>query len=118
MNTILSIAAIAIGLTVPVGMIVGNTLRKNREATTRPATPADADIEAINKGICPDCGTAGSLCGGPSGGMSQNIACDSCHMEFNVAFGFGTGAFHVERTGKLSAYRARSAFGIDMGLPS
>lgn len=122
MNTILSYAAIAVGLTIPVAMIVGNHLARQRRETTRPATAEEiarnADTAAIEKGLCPDCGAAGSLCTGPSGGMSQNIACDQCHMEFNVHFGFGTGAFQVDRTGKLSAYRARSAFGIDMGLPS
>lgn len=66
-----------------------------------------ADCAAVNAGKCPDCGASGSLCEGPSGGMSQNTACDQCLMEFNIGFGFGTGAFIVDRTGRLTRERGR-----------
>jgi hypothetical protein len=85
-----------------------------KPAGTITVTPQDKeelrrirDCAEINAGRCPDCGASGSLCEGPSGGMSQNIACDQCLMEFNVGFGFGTGAFLVDRTGKLSRSRGR-----------
>lgn len=89
-----------------------------KEATEPPqrTSPEDRqrkhDVAAINAGKCPDCGASGSLCEGQSGGMAQNIACDQCHMEFNVGFGFGTGAFLVDRTGRLSESRARRTFGF------
>lgn len=115
MNTILSYAAVAVGLSVPVAMIVGNHLARQRRETTRPATAEEiarnADTAAIEKGICPNCGDNGSLLAGPNGGMSQNIACGSCLEEFNVHFGFGTGALQVDRSGKMTAERAR-VFGI------
>jgi hypothetical protein len=72
----------------------------------------NADINAINNGICPDCGANGTLLCGPSGGMSQNLACNSCLMEFNVHFGFGIGSIGVDRSGKLTDSRAR-LFGIN-----
>lgn len=84
-----------------------------RKAAKQRAQKAEInkDIVAINNATCPDCGTEGELLSGPSGGMSQNIGCNHCLMEFNVGFGFGTGAFMVDRTGKMSEGRAR-VFGI------
>lgn len=83
----------------------------------RPPKPAtvihsrNKSIERINKGECPDCGTEGSLLQGPSGGMSVNVGCQACLHEFNVHMGFGTGAFGVDRSGKMSMSRA-GVFGI------
>lgn len=84
-----------------------------RKAAKQRAQKAEInkDIVAINNGRCPDCGTEGELLSGPSGGMSQNVGCNHCLMEFNVGFGFGTGAFMVDRTGKMDESRAR-IFGI------
>lgn len=72
----------------------------------------DRDCLAVEQGYCPDCRKKGTLLSGPSGGMAQNIACNSCLMEFNVGFGFGTGVFMVDRSGKLTGSRAR-VFGIE-----
>lgn len=69
------------------------------------------DVEWINEAKCPDCHNQ-SLLSGPSGGMSMNVGCNSCLMEFNVHQGFGTGAFAVDRTGKMSVGRAQ-VFGIE-----
>jgi hypothetical protein len=89
-----------------------NILKRLGFISVTPAEKAELrrirDCAEINAGRCPDCGASGSLCEGPSGGMSQNIACDQCLMEFNVGFGFGTGAFMVDRTGKLSRSRGRT----------
>ncbi len=70
----------------------------------------ERDIERIKQSRCPDCGEK-TLLEGPSGGMSMNIACNSCLSEFNVGFGFGTGPFMVDRSGKLTEQRAK-VFGI------
>lgn len=68
------------------------------------------DVAAVNAGKCPDCG-ASALLAGPSGGMSQNVLCNSCLMEFNIHSGFGTGAFKVDHTGKADVGRA-GVFGV------
>lgn len=68
------------------------------------------DAAAIQEGKCPDCGVA-SLLEGPSGGMSQNVACNSCLMEFNVHGAFGGRPLGVDRTGKMGMLRA-AIFGI------
>ena len=81
------------------------------EAGTHPES-IDRDVLAINKGHCPDCRKSETLLAGPSGGMSQNVLCNNCLSEFNVHFGFGTGAFKVDRSGKASEGRA-AVFGID-----
>lgn len=121
MPTTLAIIVALIVLIPSVIVLVTGIARMNKVADAPQEDGRTAqersDVAAMNKGVCPDCGAHGSLCSGPSGGMSQNVACDQCHMEFNVHFGFGTGAFQVDRTGKLSAGRARSAFGIDIGHP-
>jgi transcription elongation factor Elf1 len=44
----------------------------------------DAEMEAINRGHCPDCNHRGFVLG-PRGGMSQNIECGGCGNRFNVA---------------------------------
>lgn len=80
------------------------------KAAERAPSKPKADTDWIAEGKCPDCHQA-SLLEGPHGGMSQNIGCESCHMEFNVGFGFGTGPFMVDRTGKMSVGRA-AVFGI------
>lgn len=72
----------------------------------------DRDVLAINNGHCPECRKSETLLAGPSGGMSQNVMCNNCLTEFNVHFGFGTGAFKVDRTGKATEGRAL-VFGID-----
>lgn len=93
----------------------GGKIFARRAAPSTPAEIADIgrrkDCDAVNQGKCPDCGAEGTLLQGPSGGMSQNIGCDACLMEFNIGFGFGTGAFVVDRTGKMGMSRA-SVFGI------
>lgn len=68
------------------------------------------DVNSMSEGRCPDCG-ASELLAGPSGGMSQNVGCNNCLMEFNVHHGIGTGVFGVDRTGKMDMTRA-SVFGI------
>lgn len=79
-----------------------------RRPQTEPTT--NSDVNAMSEGRCPDCG-ASELLAGPSGGMSQNIGCNNCLMEFNVHHGIGTGVFRVDRTGKMDMTRA-SVFGI------
>lgn len=69
----------------------------------------ERDKRFMERGTCPDCGEK-SLLSGPSGGMSQNVACNNCLMEFNVHHSFG-GLLGVDRTGKLSETRA-GVFGI------
>jgi hypothetical protein len=71
----------------------------------------DRDALAVNQGNCPDCRKSGTLLAGPSGGMSMNVACNNCLAEFNVHSGFGTGAFKVDRSGRLTEGRA-AVFGI------
>lgn len=68
-----------------------------------------ADIAAMEKGVCPDCGES-SLLAGPSGGMSQNVACNGCLHEFNVHKGF-QGILGVDRSGRMTKERAH-VFGI------
>lgn len=109
METIIIVAIIVAIFTA--GVIFVNTGKPK----PRLRQPADAsrerDVERMNKGKCPDCGCEGTLLQGPSGGMSINVGCDACLMEFNVHAGFGTGAFAVDRNGKMSAGRA-AVFGI------
>lgn len=69
-----------------------------------PAPKSDLDLIRENK--CPDCQST-QLFGGPSGGMSQNILCGNCGMEWNVHVGFGTGPMAIDRTGQADAGRAR-----------
>lgn len=71
----------------------------------------DPDVLAMNDGQCPECRKNSTLLAGPSGGMSQNVLCNHCLTEFNVMFGFGTGALKVDRTGKATESRA-AVFGI------
>lgn len=114
----IAIAVIAAILLIPARLDPAIRIKEKQEATSDGRTAQERrDIAAMEKGICPDCGSNGTLCTGPSGGMSQNIACDHCHMEFNVHSSFGNGLLGVDRTGKLTPGRARSAFGIDMGHP-
>jgi hypothetical protein len=44
----------------------------------------DAELDAINRGHCPDCGHRGFVLG-PRGGMSINVECGGCATRFNVA---------------------------------
>ena len=63
--------------------------------------------EMVN-GRCPDCGGK-TLCAGPEGGCSQNIACAACYSEFTVS------PFGGERNGDKGScdpVRMRMAFGI------
>ena len=86
-------------------------LRLKTEVTSTPVKSETHDVDAFNAGLCPTCGESGSLLNGPSGGMSMNVACESCLMEFNVHSGFGTGVFSVDYNGKMDLGRA-AAFGI------
>lgn len=80
------------------------------EAISKSTEPSpDRDKRMIADGTCPDCGKK-ELLGGPSGGMSQNIGCNYCLMEFNVHHHFG-GILGVDRTGKMTESRA-AVFGI------
>lgn len=99
-----TIFALAIGFT----LFARTMLNFNR--VNRPERVAKTDVAWINEGKCPDCHSE-TLLAGPSGGMAQNIGCNTCLMEFNVGFGFGTGALSVDRTGKMDEGRA-GVFGI------
>jgi len=68
------------------------------------------DIELFKVNRCPDC-SSDKLLAGPSGGMSQNAACNNCLMEYNVHFVPGHDVFKVDRIGKMEMGRAR-IFGI------
>lgn len=111
-----TIILIAIILAIFIG---GAIFVRPRNTPSRPADrdrpPADAgidrDVLAVNSGNCPDCRKHGTLLAGPSGGMSMNVACNNCLAEFNVHSGFGTGAFKVDRSGRLTEGRA-AVFGI------
>lgn len=81
-----------------------------KEAVSKPSTASpDRDKRMIERGQCPDCGES-DLLSGPSGGMSLNVGCNNCLMEFNVHHHFG-GVLGVDRTGKMSEGRAQ-VFGI------
>lgn len=78
--------------------------------TKEALTPSpDRDKRLMADGICPDCGKS-ELLSGPSGGMSMNVGCNSCLMEFNVHHHFN-GILGVDRTGKMTPSRA-GVFGI------
>jgi hypothetical protein len=89
----------------------GGKIKPAGTITVAPADKAELrrirDCAEINAGRCPDCGAKGSLCEGPSGGMSQDIACDQCLMEFCVGFAPGAGAFTLQRNGKLTRSRGQ-----------
>lgn len=59
--------------------------------------------------LCPNCGEA-SLLSGPSGGMSMNVACESCLHAFNIAM-IDSPPLVMERQGLMSKGRA-AVFGI------
>lgn len=86
----------------------GQGLPRDQDDESIVSSP-ERDKRFIERGTCPDCGEK-NLLGGPSGGMSQNVACNNCLMEFNVHHSFG-GLLGVDRTGKLSETRA-GLFGI------
>ncbi len=46
----------------------------------------DAEVEALDRAECPDCG-ARRLQEGPCGGVSMNIRCATCGARFNVISG-------------------------------
>lgn len=58
---------------------------------------------------CPDCGK-GPILAGPSGGLAQNIACDSCLAEFNIGL-FDSPPVVIERRGRMTVQRA-AIYGI------
>lgn len=104
-------------IVIAVVLLVGSYLAFQHAGTPRFKTdgaveekPHDADCLAVSKGHCPSC-RHDTMLQGPSGGMSMNIACETCLEEFNVHFGFGIGPFKVDRTGKMGAVRA-AVFGI------
>ena len=110
MDSIFIILATAAALVLIVSYAASPARRKAAEQR-KEKTAINKDIVAINNATCPDCRVKGQLLSGPSGGMSQNVGCNNCLMGFNVGFGFGTGAFMVDRTGKMDMARA-SVFGI------
>lgn len=71
-----------------------------------------ADVSAIRKGICPDCGSNGTLVSGPQDGRHLSALCDNCLSEFKVSTCSAAGIFDATREGKANAERAE-AFGID-----
>lgn len=83
----------------PKDWVLGNkdagTVEKRLEAC-----PTDG-----NHLLCPDCHQS-SLLAGPSGGMSQNVACESCYSEFNFAM-LDHPPLVMERMGKLCMARAQ-----------
>ena len=89
------------------GFIAWNQGVPTKEALT---PSPDRDKRLMAQGTCPDCGK-NELLSGPSGGMSMNVGCNSCLMEFNVHHHFG-GILGVDRTGKMTPSRAR-VFGIE-----
>lgn len=116
MNTAMWIAgvifALAIGFTLFARMMLNfnRVKRPERVVKTFAAWGTKTDADWVNEAKCPDCHSE-TLLAGPSGGMSQNVGCNTCLMEFNVHSGFGTGAFSVDRTGKMDEGRA-GVFGI------
>lgn len=106
----LFLIVLALVLLGAMGFIAWGKGLSKEEAISEPRKPSpDRDKRLIAEGLCPDCGRA-ELLGGPSGGMSQNIGCNHCLMEFNVHHHFG-GILGVDRTGKMSESRA-GTFGI------
>ena len=71
----------------------------------------ETPTQMIAEGKCPSCRSEGSLLAGPSGAFSQNTACQSCMMEFNVHHSLGNGPLLVECAGRVSMERAQ-VFGI------
>lgn len=57
----------------------------------------DAEVEALDRAECPDCG-AKRLQEGPCGGVSMNIRCAVCGSRFNIIPGC-PGSFGKERIG-------------------
>lgn len=111
MNTGLFLIAIALVTLGVLGwMAWGQGVPGAKEAVSKPTIPSpDRDKRMIERGQCPDCGES-DLLSGPSGGMSLNVGCNNCLMEFNVHHHFG-GVLGVDRTGKMSEGRAQ-VFGI------
>jgi hypothetical protein len=51
----------------------------------KPVVPYDPVFDALaNRHICPDC-KHDSFLMGPKGGMGQNVKCEDCGSEFNLA---------------------------------
>lgn len=106
---------IAIGILIAAFIILVLPHRYNPIGKPKQLPPEDEGIDrdtlAVNRGHCPNCRAKDSLLAGPGGGMAQNVMCHHCLHEFNVMFGFGTGAFKVDRSGVASESRA-AVFGI------
>lgn len=105
---------LALGVTALMLIIISSFRADSRRwvnlEPSEPREPSlDRDKRLIAQGMCPDCEKS-ELLGGPSGGMSQNVGCNNCLMEFNVHHSFG-GLLGVDRTGKMSESRA-GTFGI------
>lgn len=64
---------------------------------------------------CPDCGgPLTKFFSGPSGGMSTNVLCSSCLSELNIMPLSETSFMLIGHNGKVSAGRAKSAFGVEL----
>jgi ssDNA-binding Zn-finger/Zn-ribbon topoisomerase 1 len=61
--------------------------------------------KSLSRGICPDCGSS-MLRGGPKGGCSQNVLCETCRAEFNA------GIFS-ERLGPCEPARQKQVYGLE-----
>ena len=55
----------------------------------------DAEVEALDRGACPDCGTM-ALQEGPCAGVSMNVRCSACKARFNLIPG-SPGPYGKER---------------------
>lgn len=111
------ILVIACGIISVIAMlaVIGtrSSIKAHNEAVMAQRGPRSesGDSYALGKGRCPAC-TSPALLSGPSGGMSINVACNSCLMEYNVHHSFGGGILRVDRTGPMTEERAKT-FGID-----
>lgn len=69
-------------------------------------TLTEKEHTSLIRGLCPECGST-MLCGGPVGGLSQNVLCGYCRVEFNH------GPLHSELLGPCEPERQKEIYHID-----
>lgn len=109
---IVCIVMALVSLSVIVGACAEIKARDKAKRIQREPVGQSGDVYALQKGHCPAC-TSPALLSGPSGGMSMNVACNSCLMEYVAHASFGGALFRVDRSGPMTEERART-FGIDV----